>query len=260
MEFRLSIQILNATQVLEAVKNVPQKKISNKRKAEIENNFNKEVQSTYPTENLDQLKKNKTPLLLSYYIHRNEYLYWLALKISLTETKRIQSTLNYALQTASESDLFNQLCNHVKTQLENEFKWITKSNMKEFNSWLELTLPANSKSIFHPRYKELLLLELEPQLDDPADLEALIQLIYYNHKPKQPIIIRYNSLGEFCAIFSFLHGKNYVKLSQRELSKWIYKYIRLVNPKHQEIKGSDKTIKKYIEENRLIPNHLKVWQ
>ena len=42
MEFRLSIQILNATQVLEAVKNVPQKKISNKRKAEIENNFNKE--------------------------------------------------------------------------------------------------------------------------------------------------------------------------------------------------------------------------
>ena len=68
MEFRLSIQILNATQVLEAVKNVPQKKVSNKRKVEIENNFNKELQSTYPTENLDQLKKNKTPPLMSSFL------------------------------------------------------------------------------------------------------------------------------------------------------------------------------------------------
>lgn len=255
MQFKLSMQILNASQVLEAVIQSPHKKIPNKTKHSIETRFNKLLKSR----NSIKPQSDLSSVFLSYCIHGDEYLYWLALKLSLTETKRVQSTLNFAIQTAVGTDLYFRIDNYVYPLLTDDFQWTLKSNVSELQNWLELTIRLNVKSIFTPKYRELLLIELEPKLEESLFLKPLIDLIYNNIKPDNPIRIYYRSLGEFCAIFSFLHGKNEVNLSQTELSEWIKRNIQLINGDSIYIKASQKTIKKYIEENRLLPSHLKPW-
>jgi hypothetical protein len=258
MQIPLDPHLLDTTPVIISLEAVAVKKLPKVLLNDFIIKYRQLMEPYFEEDIINQLFKEQAPLYLSYKTSPEEYIYWLTLKLSILKREYVQTTLNYALNTYPDSDIHKRIENDILVTLEKNWKWTTKSNIKEIKIWLEITVPAHN-SIFTPAFSELIYLELQPRLIDQTKKDVLNQLIYSNITPTTSLTLNYYSIQDLCILFSLVKRKKQTKLSYSQLALWIAKSFNALNKEGLTTQGKPSSIERYLDSKHDTPDRLKNW-
>lgn len=257
MKVYLSPDYLEISDILQQIEEFDNKIISKMWKKNFREKFNEIYLRKYsdadPTNDDEYIKV----VLLNFKIEKEDYLFWLSLKLSIISPCLVQSVLNNASNSFSKYKFKQEVKENVLPRLERDWKWTSVRNKSEASYWEKYTRDPFS-SIFNHHFIDAIVWELTENFHS-GSWDDLVDLIMYNKSPSKKILMSYESTYELCSIFSILIKKNAVNISYSQLAIWIKENFVILNSNREQTLASTISIEKYLGKDYPIPDHLKTW-